>query len=100
MTGTNDSAVRCRLRATWATLLVLLAASALVALVDLGAFNLAANVGIAVAKCLLVGLVFMELADAPALHRAVAVAGFAWLALLFVLGAMDVLTRTLPEAAS
>ncbi|MGN2253219.1 cytochrome C oxidase subunit IV family protein [Frateuria sp. GZRe12] len=79
---------------TLLALLVLLALSAGSALLELGPFNTVANLGIAVAKALLVLTIFMRLKTDNALLRIVAGVGFAWLAVMIALSLADVLTRT------
>lgn len=79
---------------TLLALLVLLGLSAGSALLRLGPFNMAANLGIAVIKALLVLTIFMRLKTDNALLRIVASAGFAWLAVMIALSLSDVLTRT------
>ncbi|HTS20975.1 MAG TPA: cytochrome C oxidase subunit IV family protein [Casimicrobiaceae bacterium] len=78
---------------TWLGLLALLAASCASSFVPLGRLNAFVNVGIALAKALLVALVFMHLRRDRPIVRLVAVAGLAWLALLFGLSLADFLTR-------
>jgi cytochrome c oxidase subunit 4 len=80
----------------WAliALLVLLGLSAGSALLELGPVNTVANLGIAVAKALLVLTIFMRLKTDNALLRIVAGVGFAWLAVMIALSLADVLTRT------
>lgn len=79
---------------TWAALMLLLAATAGIALLRLGWLNTAISMGIALAKALLVAIVFMRLKRAPALVRLAAVTGAVTLALLFGLGLTDYATRT------
>ena len=79
---------------TLLALLVLLGLSAGSALLKLGPFNTVANLGIAVAKALLVLTIFMRLKTDNALLRIVASAGFAWLSVMIALSLADVLTRT------
>jgi cytochrome c oxidase subunit 4 len=79
---------------TLIALLVLLGLSAGSALLELGPFNTVANLGIAVAKALLVLTIFMRLKTDNALLRIVAGVGFAWLAVMIALSLADVLTRT------
>jgi len=79
---------------TWLALLLLLAVSAGTALLPLGWVNTAINLGIALAKALLVALVFMRLRRAHALLRLAMLAGLATLALLFGLSGADYATRT------
>ncbi len=79
---------------TWLALLALLAVSAGSALLPLGWINSAINLGVAVAKALLVALVFMRLRQAHALLRLAALAGLVTLTLLFGLAGADYATRT------
>jgi cytochrome c oxidase subunit 4 len=82
-----------------ALLLVLLAATAWVAEIDLGRFNIVVALTIAVLKALLVILYFMEVRYSSRLSWIVAGAGFFWLLILIALTMSDVLTRvpvTLP----
>ena len=79
---------------TWIALLLLLAATAGSALLPLGWLNTAISLGVALAKALLVAVVFMRLKRAPALVRLAAVAGTVTLAILFGLALTDYLTRT------
>jgi cytochrome c oxidase subunit 4 len=79
--------------ATWMALLVLLAATFALAHVPLGGWNTATALAIAVAKALLVALVFMQLRGSSALVALFAAAGIAWLAILFGLSAADYATR-------
>ena len=82
-----------------ALLMVLLAATAWVAEIDLGRFNVALALTIALVKALLVILYFMEVRYASRLSWIVAGAGFFWLLILIALTMSDILTRvpvTLP----
>jgi len=79
---------------TWLALLALLAATAGCALLRLGWLNTAISLAIALAKALLVAIVFMRLKRAPALLRLAAVTGAVTLALLFGLSLTDYTTRT------
>lgn len=78
---------------TWMALLLLLALTAGSALLHLGAWNTVINFAVAVAKGLLVALIFMRLASAAAILRIAAVTGLFTLALLFTLWAADYATR-------
>jgi cytochrome c oxidase subunit 4 len=78
----------------WIELMVLLATTAACALLRLGWLNTAISLAIALAKALLVALVFMRLKRAPALLRLAAVTGAVTLALLFGLSLTDYATRT------
>jgi cytochrome c oxidase subunit 4 len=82
----------------WIALLLLLALSAASAWLPLGAWNNAANLGIAVLKALLVALCFMRLARSGPLLRMVALAALGTLALLLVLSGADYLTRNVFRA--
>ena len=76
-----------------AALLTLLALSAGSALLKLGAFNTVLNLGISVAKTLLVMAVFMHETEARRLTRLASALGFVWLAMLIALMLLDFLTR-------
>ena len=76
-----------------AALLGLLSLSAGSALLPLGKFNTAINLGIAVIKALLVMLVFMHETSARRLTRGASALGFIALALLIGLTLADFLTR-------
>jgi cytochrome c oxidase subunit IV len=77
-----------RLLLTWTALLVLLAATIGASFVFTGMASLAAGLGVAVAKAALILWVFMHLSEIRGLLRVFAVAGFAWLMILFALGAL------------
>ncbi|MEX0618970.1 MAG: cytochrome C oxidase subunit IV family protein [Pseudohongiellaceae bacterium] len=79
---------------TYVSLLGLLALTAGLSFIPMGMGNLIANLGIAVAKVVLIALVFMQLRSADSLTRTAAVTGLVWLALLFWLTLNDYLTRT------
>ena len=79
---------------TWLALLALLATTAGCALLRLGWLNTAVSLAIALAKALLVAIVFMRLKRAPALLRLAAVTGAVTLALLFGLALTDYTPRT------
>jgi cytochrome c oxidase subunit 4 len=83
---------------TWLALMALLAMTAAVAWVPLGWVNTAISLGIALAKALLVALVFMRLRRAHGLLRLTALAGVVTLLLLFGLSATDYATRTAAPA--
>lgn len=74
-------------------LLALLLASVGAAYVPMGPFNLVCNIGIAVAKALLVLVFFMRLKTDSPLLRIVASIGFAWVLVLIGLSLTDILTR-------
>jgi len=79
---------------TWLALMALLATTAACALLRLGWLNTAISLAVALAKAVLVALVFMRLKRAPALLRLAAVAGAVTLILLFGLALADYTTRT------
>jgi len=76
-----------------ATLLLLLLASALSALVKLGYWNSIINLGISCLKTLLVMLFFMHETEARRLTRTTSALGFVWLAILIALALADFLSR-------
>ena len=78
----------------WLALMVLLALTSGLAFVPLGSANLFVSLGIAVAKALLVLIVFMELKGSSSLIRAAAAAGFFWLAIMIALTSADYTHRT------
>ncbi len=75
-------------------LLCLTAATVGAAEINLGAFNNVVMLGIAVTKATLVVLWFMHVRYGPRLIHVLAVAGFAWLAILLVFVLADYMTRT------
>jgi cytochrome c oxidase subunit 4 len=76
-----------------ATLLLLLLASALSALVPLGYWNSIINLGISCIKTLLVMLFFMHETEARRLTRTTSALGFVWLTVLIGLTLADFLSR-------
>jgi cytochrome c oxidase subunit 4 len=82
-----------RLLLSWVSLLALLAITLASAYVHLGAFNTVINLGVAVAKALIVMAIFMHLLRPAPLLRLAASAGFLWLAILIALTLVDVATR-------
>jgi cytochrome c oxidase subunit 4 len=78
---------------TWLGLLGLLLLTLGTALIPLGALNVALNLGISVAKTLLVMVIFMHLDSSSPALRLAAATGFVWLLLLFILTLGDYLTR-------
>lgn len=74
-------------------LLALLTLSAVSALFRLGTFNLIINLGVSVAKTLLVMAVFMHETEARNLTRMASALGFIWLSMLIALTLLDFLTR-------
>lgn len=76
-----------------AALLCLLALSAGSALIKLGVLNTIVNMGVSVAKTLLVMAIFMHETKARKLTRMASALGFLWLALLIGLALTDFLAR-------
>jgi cytochrome c oxidase subunit IV len=79
--------------AVFITLWCLTALTTGVAFIDLGAINTVAALAIAVAKMLLVILIFMHVKYSPRLTKLVIVGAFFWLGLLLTFTLSDVLTR-------
>jgi cytochrome c oxidase subunit 4 len=78
----------------WLALMVLLALTTASAFIPLGSANLFVSLAIAVAKALIVLLVFMELRVSSALVRVFAAAGFFWLMIMIALTSADYTHRT------
>ena len=85
---------------SWATysliylaLISLAALTTAIAFIDLGRLNMILAMTIACAKSLLVILFFMHVRSSPRVTWIFVVAGFFWLAILFVLTMNDILTR-------
>jgi cytochrome c oxidase subunit 4 len=74
-------------------LLVLTAASTLVAFVDLGGFSVVVALAIAVCKMLLVALFFMHVRHSTKLTKLVVLGGLLWLVILLMLTLSDFTTR-------
>jgi len=83
--------------ATWAGLLVALAATALYAFLPAAPLKPWIGLSIAGLKAALIALFFMRLTRAAALVRITALVGLLWLSLLFILGFCDFLTRLSPS---
>lgn len=77
----------------WALLIALLATTVILAEIGLGRWGPVANLSIAAVKTGIVAWVFMHLRRESALVRLFAGAALIWLAILFVLGLSDWLTR-------
>jgi cytochrome c oxidase subunit 4 len=77
----------------WVALMGLLLATFGLAHLNLGPFNTACALAIAVAKAALVMVFFMHLKFRPQLSSMFSVVGFIWLALMIVGTLMDVSTR-------
>jgi len=74
-------------------LLVLTAATTLVAFVDLGGFSVVVALAIAVCKMLLVALFFMHVRHSTRLTKLVVLGGLLWLVILLMLTLSDFTTR-------
>jgi cytochrome c oxidase subunit 4 len=74
-------------------LLILTAATTVVATIDLGAFNVVMALLIAVVKMMLVALFFMHLRHSTILTKVVVGGGMLWLGILLVLSLSDFVTR-------
>lgn len=72
---------------------VLLTASIVTGMMDLGHWNPVVALGIASAKALLVAVFFMHLRERPGILSIFAIAGLFWLAILFTLSWVDFSTR-------
>jgi|SRR5580700_686906 cytochrome c oxidase subunit 4 len=75
------------------SLLILTAATTLVATIDLGRLNIVMALFIAVVKMMLVALFFMHLRHTTVLTKVVVGGGLLWLAILLVLSLADFGTR-------
>lgn len=78
---------------TYIALMLLLTATVWSHSLELGAWNSVINIGIAVAKSLLIALIYMELARSISLIRIFSLIGLSWLAILFTLSLADYFTR-------
>jgi cytochrome c oxidase subunit 4 len=95
--GEHEQVVSARrLFVTWLALMLLAGISLALRFAHLGTFGIAAALGIAAIKALLVALVFMELAYENATMRIAFAAGVALLAVMLTLMIADVFTRTIP----
>ena len=82
-----------RMLLAWAALMVLLALTVAVTFVPIGNWRMAISYAIAVAKAALVLWFFMDLRADGGLARLAGIAGFGWIAILFLLVAADYATR-------
>jgi cytochrome c oxidase subunit 4 len=82
-----------RLLIVWLVLLLLLSGNVALAFVGLGALAPFTHIAVAATMAAIVLIIFMELDRGVSLFWVFAGAGFFWLALLFVLTAVDYLTR-------
>ena len=78
---------------TWGVLLVLVAATLGYAYLPNAPVKPAMSLGIAIIKALLIATLFMQLREAAWLVRLAAIAGVAWLSLLYIIAFADYLTR-------
>ena len=78
---------------TGIVLLVLLAATWMIAYIDLGPFNLIAALAIAITKAIVIALFFMHIKGSSRLLHLAAVAGVMWLLILISLTLSDYFTR-------
>ena len=75
-------------------LLVLLAATWMIAYINLGPFNLIAALAIAITKAIVIALFFMNIKGSSRLLHLAAVAGVMWLLILISLTLSDYFTRS------
>jgi cytochrome c oxidase subunit 4 len=78
---------------TGIALLVLLAATWMIAYINLGPFNLIAALAIAITKAIIIALFFMHIKGSSRLLHLAAVAGVMWLLILISLTLSDYFTR-------
>ena len=78
---------------TCVVLLALLAATWVIAYVDLGPFNLIVALAVAITKAILIALFFMHIKGSSRVLHLAAVAGVIWLLFLISLTLGDYLTR-------
>ncbi len=79
----------------WAALLGLLALTVGASLILTGPASLAAGLGIALAKATLIYWFFMHLREENGLARIAATGAVLWVAILFLLSGLDIVTRGL-----
>lgn len=77
----------------WAALLVLLGLTVTASFQFSGPASIAASLGIALAKAVLIFWFFMHLREESGLIRLVAIGAAAWMLILFLLAAADFTTR-------
>lgn len=88
-------APKSQLYAVFLALMVLTVVTVLVSRVNLGYFNLPVAMAVAIAKALLVILIFMEVKYSPKLVQVTAAAGFFFLGILVLYTMTDYLSRNL-----
>ena len=86
-------APKSQLYAVFAALMVLTVVTVLVSRVNLGSFNLPVALAVAVAKALLVILIFMEVKYSPKLVQVTAAVGFLFLGIMILYTMTDYLSR-------
>jgi cytochrome c oxidase subunit 4 len=87
--------------AVFAALMALTAVTVWASMADFGALSVVVALAIAVAKALLVALIFMHVRHSRPLTRVVVVGGLLWLVILLALTLSDYLTRGwLPQPAA
>ncbi|HYO79077.1 MAG TPA: cytochrome C oxidase subunit IV family protein [Thermoanaerobaculia bacterium] len=79
--------------AVFFALMILTVLTVWVSRIDLGAFNTAVAMGIAILKATVVILWFMHVIHSPRMTWIVVISSFVWLGVLFVLTFSDYLTR-------
>jgi cytochrome c oxidase subunit IV len=79
--------------AVWAALIVLTISTVLIAKIDLGEWNFVVAMTIAVIKGTLVVLFFMHVKGSSSMLKLFVVAGFFWMAILFVFVLSDYFSR-------
>lgn len=92
-------APKSQLYAVFGALMVLTVVTVLVSRVDLGYMNLPVAMAVAVAKALLVILIFMEVKYSPKLVQVTAASGFLFLGIMVLYTMTDYLSRNLLGAA-
>ena len=93
MTREQRADVILRPLAIWAVLMVLLAATIGYAFWPGAPLKTEVALAIATAKAVLIALLFMQLRSAAWLVRLAAIAGLAWVSLLYLIAFADYLTR-------
>lgn len=92
-------APKSQLYAVFGALMVLTVVTVLVSRVNLGYLNLPVAMAVAVAKALLVILIFMEVKYSPKLVQVTAASGFLFLGIMVLYTMTDYLSRNLLGAA-
>ena len=92
-------APKSQLYAVFGALMVLTVVTVLVSRVNLGYMNLPVAMAVAIAKALLVILIFMEVKYSPKLVQVTAASGFLFLGIMVLYTMTDYLSRNLLGAA-